>query len=72
MGCYFLLQGIFATWGSNPPFLYLLHCEQILYSLSHLLRPVNIKMHILKIAYMSVSCSCENGNKKVKNILNQY
>ena len=32
MGCHFLLQGIFPTQGSNPD---LLHCRQILYSLSH-------------------------------------
>ena len=28
VGCHFLLQGIFPTWGSN---LGLLHCKQILY-----------------------------------------
>ena len=32
VGCYFLLQGIFPTEGSNPG---LLHCRQILYHLSH-------------------------------------
>ena len=32
VGCYFLLQGIFLTQGSNPG---LLHCRQILYCLSH-------------------------------------
>ena len=32
VGCHFLLQGIFPTWGSNPC---LLHCRQILYQLSH-------------------------------------
>ena len=31
-GCYFLLQGIFLTKGSNPG---LLHCKQTLYPLSH-------------------------------------
>ena len=31
VGCYFLLQGIFPTQGSNPCLLYLLHCRQILY-----------------------------------------
>ena len=31
VGCYFLLQGIFPTQGSNPG---LLHCRQILYRLS--------------------------------------
>ena len=30
--CHFLLQGIFATQGSNPS---LLHCRQTLYGLSH-------------------------------------
>ena len=32
VGCYFLLQGIFLTQGSNPC---LLHCRQMLYHLSH-------------------------------------
>ena len=32
VGCYFLLQGIFLTQGSNPG---LPHCGQILYRLSH-------------------------------------
>ena len=32
VGSYSLLQGIFATQGSNPGFL---HCKQILYQLSH-------------------------------------
>ena len=31
VGCHFLLQGIFPTWGSNPS---LLHCRQTLYHLS--------------------------------------
>ena len=35
MSCYFLLQGIFLTQGSNPHLLYHLHCRQILYPLSH-------------------------------------
>ena len=33
--CHFLLQGIFLTQGSNQCLLYLLHCRQILYLLSH-------------------------------------
>ena len=32
VGCHFLLQGIFLTWGSNPG---LPHCRQTLYHLSH-------------------------------------
>ena len=32
VGCHFLLQGIFLTWGSNPG---LLHHRQILYHLNH-------------------------------------
>ena len=32
LGCYFLLQGIFPTQGSNPG---LLHCRQMLQPLSH-------------------------------------
>ena len=34
-GYHFLLQGIFPTQGSNLYLLCLLHCRQILYSLSH-------------------------------------
>ena len=37
VSCYFLLQGIFPTEGSNPG---LLHCRQILYRLSYKGRPV--------------------------------
>ena len=33
--CHSLLQGIFLTQGLNQNFLYLLHCRQILYYLSH-------------------------------------
>ena len=32
VGCHFLLQEIFPTWGSNPGFL---HCRKTLYQLSH-------------------------------------
>ena len=35
VGCYFLLQEIFPNQGSNPSFLHLLPCGQILYPLSH-------------------------------------
>ena len=31
VGCHALLQGIFPTQGSNPQFLSLLHCREILY-----------------------------------------
>ena len=31
VGCHAFLQGIFLTQGSNPSFLYLLHCRWILY-----------------------------------------
>ena len=34
--CHFLLQGSFLTQGLNLHLLCLLHCRQILYSLSHL------------------------------------
>ena len=37
VGCHALLQGIFATRGSNPG---LLHCRQILYQLSHKESPI--------------------------------
>ena len=37
MDCHFLLQGIFPIQGQNPG---LLHCRQILYSLSHLGSPL--------------------------------
>ena len=36
LGCYLLLQGIFPIQGSNLHSLYLLHCRQILYPMSHL------------------------------------
>ena len=36
VACHFLLQGIFPTQGSNLRVLSLLHCRQILLSLSHL------------------------------------
>jgi len=40
VGCYFLLQGIFPTWGSNPG---LLHCRQkMLYILSHQGSPISL------------------------------
>ena len=39
VGCHFLLQGIFLTQGSNPG---LLHCRQMLYSLSHQGGPISL------------------------------
>ena len=39
VGCHFLLQGIFLTWGSN---LGPLHCTQILYHLSHQGNPARL------------------------------
>ena len=49
-GCRFLLQGIFTTKESNPG---LLHCQQILYSLSHRGSPVNpvVISHLLVLAW---------------------
>ena len=49
-GCHFLLQGIFTTKESNPV---LLHCRQILYSLSHRGSPVNpvVISHLLVLAW---------------------
>ena len=40
MGCYFLLQGIFPTQGSNPHHLCLLHWQAASLPLSHLGRPL--------------------------------
>ena len=37
VSCHAVFQGIFPAWGSNPHLLQLLHCRQILYSLSHFL-----------------------------------
>ena len=64
VGCHALLQGVFQTQGSNPG---LLHCKQILYSLSHQvasLLKVNVyfeekpstlyKLIFLKILYMYI------------------
>ena len=39
VGCYFLLQGIFLTQGSNPHLLCLLHCQVDSLPLSHLGNP---------------------------------
>ena len=39
VGCHFLLQGIFPTWGSNPC---LLHCRQILYQLRRKWQPTPV------------------------------
>ena len=41
MGGHSLLQGIFPTWGSNPPLLHLLHWRQILYLLGERATLVN-------------------------------
>ena len=51
VGCHALLQGVFLTQGSNPCHLRLLHCRQILYPLSHLLRdlPYYISMSVLTL-----------------------
>ena len=35
VGCHFLFQGIFLTQKLNPHPLFLLHCRQVLYLLSH-------------------------------------
>ena len=47
MGCYFLLQRIFPTWGSNPG---LPHCRQTLYYLSYQGSPF-MKLHTCKIIF---------------------
>ena len=39
VGCYFLLQGIFLTQGSNPHLLHLLHWRQILHHCTTLEAP---------------------------------
>ena len=43
VGCHALLQGIFPTQGSNPG---LLHCWQVLYSLSHQRSPIYVYKHL--------------------------
>ena len=43
VGCYFLLQRIFPTQGSNPG---LLHCRQTLYHLSHNGSRTTLKIHL--------------------------
>ena len=45
VGCYFLLQGIFLTQGSNPG---LPHCRQTLYHLSHLEGPMDMSLSKLR------------------------
>ena len=47
VGCCFLLQGIFLTLGSHSHLLSLLHCRQILYPLSHWLKTVPPKFHLI-------------------------
>ena len=42
VGCHFLLQGIFPTWGSNPG---LQHCRQTLHPLSHQGSPFHSNSH---------------------------
>ena len=55
VGCHFLLQGIFLTQGSNPCLLDLLHCRQILYSLSHLGSPLQF-MNVSDQHTISIQC----------------
>ena len=45
VGCHALLQGIFPTQGLNLSLLYLLHCRQILYWLSHQGSPLKHGSH---------------------------
>ena len=52
VGCHFLLQGIFPTQGPNPHLLYLLHCRQILYLLSHW-RSIGLNKFIIKTNFIS-------------------
>ena len=71
VGCHFLLQGIFLTQGLNPCLLHLLHCRQILYSLSHLGSPLQLyecirsthhKHTVLWVDYISIKL--EKGQKE--------
>ena len=53
VSCYFLLQGIFLTQGSNLHFLHHLHDRWILYHLCHLGSPTRgIFIHFLKIYFL--------------------
>ena len=60
MGCYFLLQGIFLTQGSN---LVLLHSRQILHCLSHQGRPSKAKLacysRYLLTSYFCIPIPCD-------------
>ena len=59
VGCYFLLQGIFPTQGSNPG---LLHCRQMLYHFFHTLsKPSLCSFQVYSIViqlFSSVAQSC--------------
>ena len=57
-GCHLLLQGIFPIQGSNSHSLYLLHCRQILYPVSHLGDQKNPRIFL-------VSSKGNGGNLKI-------
>ena len=52
VGCYFLLQGIFLTQGSNPYLLHLLHCQVDSLPLHH---PVTGKAHHASLCIFSIN-----------------
>ena len=63
VGCYFLLQGIFLTQGSNPNLLGLLHHRQILYHWA-MEKPTYIQWNIysaIKKEWTNTICSNMNG-----------
>ena len=53
VGSFFLFQGIFPTWGSNPG---LLHCRWILYQLSHKGSPVFINQKFSQYQLIQSIC----------------
>ena len=63
VGCRFLLQGIFLTQGSN---LGLLHCEQILYHLSHQGNPAIVLRILIK------NCSVTKSHTALCNPMNMH
>ena len=67
VGCHFLLQQIFPTQRYNPCLLFLLHCREILYYLSHRGSPIEFKVKV-KVAQSCLTL-CNSMDYTVHGIL---
>ena len=63
VGCYFLLQGIFLTQGSNPYLLHLLHCQVDSLPLHH---PVMGKPHHASLCIFSINNTMINDDANIQ------